>query len=246
MYQPGPAISAEVSTLEPACREILRDCGLCAGLGDASLDLLAAAGTIRTFRRGEFVFRQGDACPGLYTVGQGLIRVYKLAPSGKAHVLHFAGPGKTFAEVAAIGGFTCPAHAEAVEDTRCVLIPAAPLRNLLDDNHALCRELLVGMSRWVHQLIGLLEDVVLRDAGGRVARHLLASDTTGGREAFALPVLKKDLACHLNLTSETLSRTLRRLAATGLIELYPDQSLRITNAGALREVAEGILPAEFD
>ncbi|MBU0617872.1 MAG: Crp/Fnr family transcriptional regulator, partial [Planctomycetes bacterium] len=185
-------------------------------------------------------------CPGLYCVGTGLVRIFKVAPSGKDHVLHFADPGKTFAEVAAMGEFAVPAHAEAVEDTVCVVLPTDRFQRLLKTHHELCLQLLSGMSFWVRQLVGLLEDIVLRDAGGRVARHVLEADPSGGKEAFSLPVLKKDLASHLNLTSETLSRTLRRLAESGLIEMGPGQRIRVLDSAALRDVAEGLLPAEFD
>ena len=61
-------------------------------------------------------------------------------------------------------------------------------------------------------------------ASGRVARHLLEADHSDGRETFTLPVMKKDLASHLNLTSETLSRTLRRLSESGLIRNEPGPS----------------------
>jgi CRP/FNR family transcriptional regulator len=229
-----------------AVSAIVRKCVLFKGLDVPSLELLAGEAVTKTFRKGQTIFRQDDECPGLYIVGSGLVRIYKLAPNGKEHVLHFAEPGQTFAEVATMGGFNCPAYAEAVEDTICALIPARRFEALLRRHHELCLQLLNGMSLWVRQLVGLLEDVVLRDAVGRVARHLLEADRTGGREPFNLRVLKKDLASHLNLTSETLSRTLRRLAESGLIELDAAGPIRIREFDALRDVAAGILPAEFE
>jgi CRP-like cAMP-binding protein len=200
---------------------------------------LASEARVLSFSKGQTIFQQSDPCPGLYCVGQGRVRLFKLSPSGKELVLHFAEPGGTFAEVAAIAGFEVPANAEAVEDTVCALLPAERLRQLLREHHALCLGLLTGMSYWVQHLVGMLEDIVLRDAAGRVARHLLEADLSQGREAFQLKLLKKDLASHLNITSETLSRTLRRLADAGLIELGDGQRLRILGADGLKSLVRG-------
>jgi CRP/FNR family transcriptional regulator, dissimilatory nitrate respiration regulator len=226
--------------------DILRKCNLFKGLSEEWLAIVAAEATVRRFRKGQTIFQQGDECPGVYCVGSGMVRVFKLAPSGKDHVLHFAEPGMTFAEIAALGRFPCPASAEALEDTACALVPTERFHRLLQRHHELCLQLLTSMAMWTRHLIGLMEDVVLRDAGGRVARHILDTDPTGGREAFSLRVLKKDLASHLNLTGETFSRVLRRFAETGLIELRGAQRLRVLDGDKLRDVADGLLPAEFD
>ncbi len=226
--------------------DTLQRCGLFKWLEGPDLSLLAGVARTVRFARGERVFSQGDDCAGLYVVASGLVRVFKVAPNGKEHVLHFAEPGRTFAEVAVMGDFPAPAHAEATEPTNCVLIPADALRRLLHENHALCRRLLQGMALWVRSLVDLLEDVVLRDALGRVARHLLAIEGAAAGAVIELPMLKKDLASHVNLTSETLSRCLRRLVQRGLIAMSDSQKYRVLDPGGLRAVAEGLTPADVD
>lgn len=222
--------------------DIVSGCGFFSGLTETSHQRIVSLAVRKRYKKGEIVFRQGQSCPGVFVVGRGNVRVYKIAPSGKEHVLHFASEGMTFAEVAAIGQFECPAYAEALEDTICALLPQEAFLKALRSDHDLCMQLLQGMAGWVRHLIGLLEDIVLRDAAGRVARHLLQQAAGSGSE-FALPILKKDLASHLNLTSETLSRTLRRLAEGTMIEMPDQQSIRVLDRGGLAEIADG-LPLE--
>ena len=221
---------------------IIRNCGLFCGLSEASFGKIAKIARTVRFKRGQTIFHQGDPCPGIYVVGGGAVRVYKLAPNGKEHVLHFAYPGTTFAEVAAIGQFSCPAYAEATEDSVCALIPEAEFSRIANEDHSFCIEMMTGMANWVHSLVGLLEDLVLRDATARVARHLIQSDSSAGQNEFTLPMRKKDLASHLNLTSETLSRTLHRLVECGLIETR-EQRIRIRELIKLQNVADGLAPA---
>lgn len=223
--------------MEPSIRDVLIHCHLFRRLTAESLDRLAQISVRRRYERGELIFSQGDEPPGLYVVAEGGVRVFKTIPSGKEHVLHLAEPGSTFAEAAVLGGFSCPANAEATAPTTCVLLPTAAFRQLLDRNPELPRQLLTGMAMWVHQLVDLLEDIVLRDAAGRLARYLLdqAED-----EVVSLPALKRHLASHLNLTSESFSRTLSRLADRELILREGSGRIRLLDTRGLRLVAKGI------
>jgi CRP/FNR family transcriptional regulator len=205
-----------------------------------SLTRLRDMAVLKRYARGAMIFRQGEPCPGVFVVGRGLVRVYKIAPSGKEHVLHMVAPGGNFAEVAAIGGFACPAFAEALEDAICVLLPSERFNRALREDHQLCLQLLVGMSGWVKHLLAIVEDMTLRDALGRVARYLLAL-ADEGEATVQLPSLKKHLASHLNLTSETLSRTLRRLSEMQLIRSDGEGIVLLDRAG-LADVVEGALP----
>ena len=226
--------------MEPNVIQILSNCPLFADLSTECFGRLVTIAEIRRFERGRIIFRQGDECPGVYIVGSGLVRVFKTS-GGKEHVLHMVGPGHTFAEVAAIGNFECPADAEAVASTVCALLPLDRFQKALDEDHELCRGMLFGLSGWVRYLVGLMEDLVLRDAIGRLARYLL--DAPVDEEGFVeLPSLRRHLASHLNLTSETFSRTLRRLTEAELIAQSEENQIRLLDREKLRMVTEGLFP----
>jgi CRP/FNR family transcriptional regulator len=211
---------------------------LLGGLSSPWRAKLAALAQVVRFSAGEQIFMEGAPPPGLYCVGAGLVRVVKDGPTGKQLVLHFAHPGQSFAEVAVFGNFDAPASAYAVEDSLCALIPRETLQALLLEHHALCLELLAATAHWVRTLVGLIDGIVLRDSGSRVARYLCDVAPVDQLQVFSLPVLKKDLASHLNLTQETLSRTLRRLVEAKIIDSLPEGAVRILEPAALRRVAE--------
>ncbi len=224
-------------------QSVIRGCRLFSQVQAQGLLRLTAMAQHRRYSRGQIVFREGDPCPGVFIVGEGLVRIYKMGPRGKEQVLHLAEPGRTFAEVAVIGHIPCPANAQALEDTECVLLPNEGFNRALETDHQLCRQLLGSMAVWVRQLVGRLEDVVLRDAVSRLARYLLdAAD--GPRNEVVLPAIKRHVASHLDLTSETLSRTLRRLTDAELIESIDSKTVRILDADALRDVADQMTPDE--
>jgi CRP/FNR family transcriptional regulator len=224
-------------------RQTLKNCTLFARVEDAGLARLEGIAQLRRYPRGQVIFSQGEPVPGAFVVRDGLVRVYRLAPTGKEHVLYLAEPGRTFAEVAAVGGMPCPAFAQALEPTTCVLLPTGPLARALQEDHPLCLQLIAGLAERARHMVQLLEDVVLRDASARLARYLLEAAGQQGA-TVELPAGKRHVASHLNLASETLSRTLRRLADAGLIESMPDHRVRVLDADGLRELAGMESPEE--
>jgi CRP-like cAMP-binding protein len=220
--------------------EVLDQCSLFRRIQPEGFVRLVSIARLVQFEKDQTVFREKEECPGVYVVGSGLVRVYKSALNGKEHVLHMVGPGNAFAEIAAIAGFRCPASAQAVAPSVCALLPGDAFRRLLDERHELCKEMLIGLTLWVRQLVELLEDVVLRDAIGRLARFLLDAPTDRNG-LVELPALKRHVASHLNLTSETLSRTLRRLIDAGLIAEAEGSRFRVVLPDRLQMVADGKL-----
>ncbi len=221
--------------------DILHACPLFARVPPSGFARLVAMARLKRFPKGTLIFRAGDECPGVYVVGSGSVRIFKTGSGGKEHVLHLVGPRETFAEMAAIGDFPLPASAESLADTTCVLLPRDLFRRAMQEEHSLCLGMMTGMAYWVRQLVGLLEDIVLRDAAGRLARFLLHAPTDEqGRTV--LPGLKRHVASHLNLTSETFSRILRRLLDARLIAEHDDTHIELLDREALDRLAKGMYP----
>ena len=221
--------------------DILSRCQLFAQVDPERRRRLVGVSRIRKFSKGIHIFREGDACPGVFIVGSGMVRVFKTGPGGKEHVLHMVGPGQTFAEVAAVGGFKCPASAESVAATTTALIPYELFRKAMAEDHQLCLEMMTGMCFWVRHLVSLMEDIVLRDATGRVARFLLDSETELDG-SVRLPGLKRHIASHLNLTSETFSRTLSRLIEAGLVVEMDNHRVQLRDRRRLQAASQGMFP----
>lgn len=224
--------------------DVLHSCDLFSTVEPAGFRRLATIGRLCHFRKGQVVFREGEPCPGVYVVGQGLVRVFQTGSGGREHILHMVGPGGSFAEVAAIGGFPLPASAETVKKTTCVLLPMEAFRKALADDHSLCLGMMTSLTVWVRRLVMLMEDITLRDAAGRLARFLLelSESKPAADGTVKLPGLKRHLASHLNLTSETFSRTLRRLVEAGLVAEVDKVKVRLLQPKKLRQVAEGLYP----
>ncbi len=217
--------------------DILADCAMFTEVNESGFQRLGVMSRICRFPKSYNVFSEGDDCPGIYVVGEGLVRIFRTGTGGKEHVLHMVGPGGTFAEVAAIGGLKCPANAQTIEPTTCALLPMAPFRKLLEDDHELCLCMMSSMSAWVNDLVDLMGNVVLRDAAGRVASHLLQTSTED-RKSIELPGLKRHIASHLNLTSETFSRVLRRFVQHGLISDTSNNQFQILDRKGLQRIAQ--------
>ena len=224
----------------PSVIDILADCRLFSAVPAKSFQRLATMARLAKFARARPFSAKTRSCPGVYVVGKGMVRVFKTGAGGKEHVLHMVEAGGTFAEVAAMGEFNVPASAQAVEATLCVLLPQPAFRKALEEDHPLCLGMLMGLSLWVKHLVGLLEDVVLRDAAGRIANYLL--DAAGRRR-------RRGLAQPQTLHGQSSQSDQRDLFADispphrrGIDLAGREEPVRIVAPERLRSIAQGQLP----
>ena len=200
-------------------RQLVKHSPLFAGLTEADLDDLMEVVRIQEHVRGELLFSEGEAAEGFFIVLDGKVKVYKLSAEGKERILHIIHPGGTFAEAAIFGDGLYPAYAEPLQASKLLFFPKDGFLGLLRRNSQIAINMIAGLSKFLRQFANQIEDLTFKDVPSRLARYLLELSSGGKKTTVTLPVSKSQLASNLGTVSETLSRTLRKLADDDLIKV---------------------------
>jgi CRP-like cAMP-binding protein len=173
-------------------------------------------------RRGEMLFRQGDAASGFYGLVYGTLKMSSLREDGKEAILAVIEAGIWFGEISLIDGLPRTHDATAVADVEVLLLPASAFASLMAraDFASAVASLLAGRIRLLY---GIVEDATLRSTRARVARRLLMLARGGVAPSpemrARVPVSQEELAMMLGMTRQTVSKELRLLADEGLVAL---------------------------
>lgn len=196
---------------------------LCGVTTDDELPRLEAHSQLFDLRSEATLFCQGNAAGYVYIVLHGCLRLTLDLSDGRRQVLGFPMPGECF-------GFTSLAHydygASTVTASRVCRIPVAAFRTLLREIPSLQDALL---KRHEAKLLSVRQHVTTlgrTSAVERVAGFLLELESLEHQRhpetapaEVPLPMTRLDVADHLGLTLETVSRIFTGLRRQGLIEL---------------------------
>lgn len=171
---------------------------------------------------------------------KGAINIHRVSVSGKAQVIHVFRPIESFAEatLATAGGY--PADARATELATVLLVPKNDFVNLLRRRPHLALRMLGSMSQHLRVIVGLLDDLTLKDMETRLANWGLkrCPRTIGDREVeIKLDRTKRVLAAEFGATSETLSRTLAKFRDRKLLRVTGN-TLTVTRPGELEKLLQ--------
>ena len=198
----------------------LRGCQLFSGLPGEELETIAAFVIPKQIAKGDYLFHEGARSEGFYVVQRGAINVHRVSAVGKEQVIHVFRAGQSFAEAALASEGGYPADARALEDSSVLLVPKADVVALLRKRPELALRMLGSMSQHLRVLVGLLDDLTLKNVETRLANWLLKRcprPLSATPVKFELDRTKRVLAAELGTVSETLSRTFADFRASKLV-----------------------------
>lgn len=189
----------------------LRGSQLFSNVPGADLEEIAGFTRLLQLSRGEYLFREGEPAQGCYLVRTGAINVHRVSAAGKEQVIHIFRTGESFAEAALASPTGYPANARAIQTSTVLLLPKQPLLDLIGRRPDLALRMLGAMSTHLRVLVGMLDDLTLKDVETRLLNWLIKQNRASAGAVIRLPGTKRELAAELGTSSETLSRTLGRL-----------------------------------
>jgi CRP/FNR family transcriptional regulator len=221
----------------------LQTCSFLAEFPKEDLQRIAELARVRAYERGEEVFREGDPAMHFYAVITGKVKLFKLSPEGKYHIVRLVSRGELFGEAAAFASENYPVFAEAVTRSQLLSIEAAPFLCLVTSQRRLAMKVIISLSRRLESVVGVLGQLALSDVTARLAKYLLdlslaATASGAAARVVRLDIRKSDLAARLGTVSESLSRAFARLRDNKLIEVKGNE-IRILDPKALARVAAG-------
>ncbi len=224
--------------------ELLKRCPLFAGLKEEDLRRINAIANLKRVGKKEVLFSDGEEAKGFYIILSGKVKLYKISPEGKEQILHVVSAPDAFAEAALFLEGSYPAFAEALTDSQLLFFPKRDFIRLIEKNPQLSINMIVSLSHFLRRFASLIEELSLKEVSSRIAKYLIDLSLKSAKEGknlkeVELDLSKTQLASKLGTISETLSRTLAKMKAKGIIDVKKNRIL-ILNREILEELASGL------
>lgn len=193
-------------------------------------------GTVVALRRDQTLFFEGDPAQYRFKVLSGTVRSCKLLADGRRYVNQFLLPGDF------VGLESDDSHRftlEAVSDATLMRFPRRAMDQLIEQQPQLGKSLLSLLSEGLFAAQAQMLLLGRKSAVERLASFLLSLSERGGEsDHIALEMTRNDIADHLGLTIETVSRLFSQLKSQGVIQLKASNEVTIRRRQKLEEIAE--------
>lgn len=227
-----------------------RSCATCmarvlAICGDLAPDELSQVERLLTrvkLEPGDTLYYEGDPGDFIYTINEGMMKLYKLMADGRRQVtgFHFMGD---FLGLSSENGYGC--SAEAVTTVHLCRFPVHRLEQMTETYPSIEKRLFSRLCAELDRAQDQLLVVGRKTALERISSFLIAisNKAVGSKDSqgrLSLKMTRNDIADHLGLTTETVSRSFTQLRKSGAISSERDGRIVILDHDRLEDLSNGV------
>ncbi len=221
--------------IEPT--NVLKATTLFGALTEEEITALAGRTKTRAYSASELLFSEGEPCAGLHIVASGRVRIFKISPNGREHVLAIEGAGSSIAELPVFDGGKYPASASAMDAAVLLFVSRDDFRSICMEHPEIALKVLQVVGGRLRRLVGIIEELSFTTVRHRLISWILRKMKVEGRPSdrgvvISLGVTHQELASQIGTVRELVSRNIARLQAQQFIEVH-GQELTIIDADGL-------------
>jgi CRP-like cAMP-binding protein len=205
----------------PDCGECLRLLGAIPLFADLPQDLMASlcnsASPLRA-EGGKLLFREGDPAEHFLLVRRGCVEMLRFTCDGEEHVFQLFREGQLIAEAAMFmphGRY--PMNARCQGSGEFFRLSRNALHKACEGHPPLAMRMLESLSLRLYRQVNEVDWLTASSASQRLAAYLLGLHRRQG-ENLMLPISQRQLATHLGIRPESLSRLLSDWQQAGRIQ----------------------------
>ncbi len=191
--------------------EDLRKISFFENLDDKELKLLASFSRKKTYSKGEIVFYEKDMPSSLILLTEGVLKVYKTDLGGGGGGGGGGGPTSLVAEMVTLEGLPYPASGSFDSDGSIIEIDFEKFKKEFFNNPVVALNFFKSLSTKIKNLESVISLNIVLDSTARIAKYICENEE-------ALRMKHSQLAQHLHMTPETLSRMFKKLVTLELVE----------------------------
>ncbi|NHA03340.1 response regulator [Mucilaginibacter sp. HC2] len=205
--------------------------------GLAELKKIIQDRKIRSFKKNQVIYYDGDKGNGLYLVTGGKIKTIKLAEDGRELMTGIYGTDEYLGVNAMLANEAYTDTATALEDSTLCLIPKDQLEQLLHLYPEVAREFIKLLANDIRDKEDQLMQLAYHSVRKRMAEALSRLQRQQSSATDGFKITREDLAAMAGMATETVSRTLSDFKEEGLIEkkgsliqvLHPEKLAKMKN-----------------
>ncbi|AFK85548.1 MULTISPECIES: Crp/Fnr family transcriptional regulator [Thermoanaerobacterium] len=210
-------------------------------LSESSLFEINKIAVEKEYKKNTVIFYEGDEGDAIYFVKKGKVKISKISQQGKEHIIRIMEDGDIFAESLLFIGGKYPATAEAIEDSKIIVLKNKDIENLILNNNEVALGIIKLMAKRLQNVAVIIENLALKDSLGRTVSILLTFAREKGIQgkdgiAIELNLSRQDLANMVGTSRENMTRILSQLDKEGVIKLER-HAIIIKDVNALKNLS---------
>jgi CRP-like cAMP-binding protein len=176
----------------------------------------------REYRVAAMIFTPAPNPHFVYLLERGLVRIYRVSPSGAETTFGYVRPGEIFGELAVLSGGPRESFAKAVRTSFVWQFQRDAVREVLAAHPGVVVAVATQIESRLKRIERRVEHLVFRPVSSRVAGILLELAEDFGREephglVIDLALSQEELATLVGATRQTVNASLREFERAGLI-----------------------------